>query len=867
MQMAPVIGIDLGTTNTVVAVVKDGHATAIPDENGNTLLPSVVSFHPSGSVLVGRPAKERRLVDAANTIYSVKRLIGRSWESEEVSRARTRFAFQMREGPGQATLVVGRGETYTLPEISAFVLRRAKQVAEAALGTTIDRAVITVPANFNDLQRAATKVAGRVAGLEVLRILNEPTAAALAYGFGRSTAERLAVYDFGGGTFDVTLLDLSDNVFEVLATAGNTFLGGDDIDLSIAERMATEFLSQHRYDPRTNPQTFERLRVAAEQVKQRLSTEQETSVTLEDVAHGTGGKSLGFTFRLSRSELEHLARPLVERTFDVCQEALGIARLTPQDFDQVLLVGGSTRMPLVRGRVEEFFGRELKSNISPDEVVALGAAIQASALAGAERRRGVVPPAPAAARGPLGSAPGIAPNRIRAETIPGVAPPNTQSFGERRRANTSPGVQPDPRVLVTSMPDEPAMGVIGRKAPLGTDTLDGLGARGKIRTGAGLGASAESASQQQALPRAPAAPTLQSAAEQALRAQAGASEPLPEQEEPTVRGVVKHVPATTEESVAYALVDSDIEDITQIPQAAKLARGAIVEPGSSPYAQEDIITKAGDADFTEDEPTKVGRVATQPMPAAAAPATQPLAPAAGRTAPLPAGGPGHTARIPTPFGGQTAPMAAAAGRTAPIPLAAPFPPPAEPPPSVPPPPGYHAPPPAPAPASSRTFSDFGQLPQPLAQPVAPPLTVSSHPPPAPLLVDVTPLTLAVETVRGYCDPIIARNTQVPCEERREFVTASDGQTVVRVRVSQGESKRFSENTLLGEVELSGLPAAPRGSVQISVCFGLDSNGMLNVSATEVQTGRATAAQLRLIGLPEAHDVTAMATRQNQRQTA
>src|SRR6478735_8304243 len=288
---APVIGIDLGTTNTVVAVVKDGQASAIPDQDGNVLLPSVVSFHPNGNVLVGRGAKDRRLVDSINTIYSVKRLIGRSWDSEEVRLARSRFPFQMKEGPGQAALVVARGETYTLPEISAFVLRKAKSVAEAALGMTVERAVITVPANFNDLQRAATKVAGRVAGLDVMRILNEPTAAALAYGYGKTSSERIAVYDFGGGTFDVTLLDLSDNLFEVLATAGNTFLGGDDVDMAI----------------------------------------------------GPGGKPLGLTFSMTRGELERLATPLIDNTFEVCKEALVIARLSINDFQQLLLVGGSTR--------------------------------------------------------------------------------------------------------------------------------------------------------------------------------------------------------------------------------------------------------------------------------------------------------------------------------------------------------------------------------------------------------------------------------------------------------------------------------------------------------------------------------------------
>src|SRR6187402_3131586 len=309
----PVVGIDLGTTNTVVAAVRDGQVSALTNEHGDTLIPSVVSFHPSGSVLVGPEAKSRRKIDAKNTIYSVKRLIGRSWDSEEVRVARARFPFEMREGPGQSALVVARKETYTLPEISAFVLRKAKSVAEAALGTSVERAVITVPANFNDLQRAATKVAGRVAGLEVMRILNEPTAAALAYGYGKTSSERLAVYDFGGGTFDVTLLDLADNVFEVLATAGNTFLGGDDIDLAIAERMSELLLTQHRYDVRTDPVIFDRFRLAAEELKQRLSHEEVAEVRVPEVTHGEGGKSIDLVFPMTRGELEVIAGSIVDK--------------------------------------------------------------------------------------------------------------------------------------------------------------------------------------------------------------------------------------------------------------------------------------------------------------------------------------------------------------------------------------------------------------------------------------------------------------------------------------------------------------------------------------------------------------------------
>src|SRR3954469_22766025 len=568
--MSTVIGIDLGTTNTVVSVVRDGQASALLDEAQQVLIPSVVSFHPNGSVLVGRGAKERRIVDAAHTIYSIKRLIGRSWDSEEVRRARSRFPFEMREGPGQASLVGSRGETYTLPEISPFVLRRAKAVAEAALGTTVDRAVITVPANFNDLQRAATKVAGRVAGLEVLRILNEPTAAALAYGYGKSSSERIAVYDFGGGTFDVTLLDLSDNVFEVLATAGNTFLGGDDLDMAIAERMAETFLARHRYDPRSEPQVFEHLKVAAEDVKHRLSTEPELTIEIKDIAHGPGGKPLGLTFSMTRGELERLAAPLIDSTFEVCKEALGIARLSVSDFQQLLLVGGSTRVPLVKRRVEEFWKRDVRANISPDEVVAIGAAIQASALSGAERRKGTVPPPPHPARQAMPSStdqpsvlaarrkggtlpPGV--QRQRSDTAPGPAMlsgparprmdtspdafgiPSTQPFqGGRARMPTTPGVQEGADPMAPTR--HPALGVLGRAGQASNDPAE----RPKQKTGTGLGPAAQ---------RVISGPTLLSASEQAQSAKAAAESGLPlvMPEPPPPK------PATREESVAFTLAE------------------------------------------------------------------------------------------------------------------------------------------------------------------------------------------------------------------------------------------------------------------------------------------------------------------------
>jgi molecular chaperone DnaK len=379
--MAPVLGIDLGTTNSVVCVGNGNTVRVLPDADGNPLVPSVVSFHPQGDVLVGHAARDRRLLDARNTVYSVKRLIGRPFRSPEVQRARDRFPFALREGPTQGVLVEARGETYTLPEISAFVLREVRRIAEARVAEPCTQAVITVPANFNELQRSATKAAGRVAGLDVLRILNEPTAAALAYGYGKGSRERVAVFDLGGGTFDITILDLAGDVFEVLSTAGDTFLGGDDIDLLIAEKMADAFLQHHRFDPRADPQAFERLRAAAEWAKCQLSSEDEVQLRVEELAYGEGGSSLDLSFGLTRRALEQLARPLIGRAFDVCNDAMRVANVAPTQLDNVILVGGSTRIPLVRAMVAEYFGREPLSSIDPDLVVAQGAALQASALA------------------------------------------------------------------------------------------------------------------------------------------------------------------------------------------------------------------------------------------------------------------------------------------------------------------------------------------------------------------------------------------------------------------------------------------------------------------------------------------------------
>jgi molecular chaperone DnaK len=376
----PVVGIDLGTSNTVVAVVQGNKAHVIPDSKGSRIHPSVVSFHPKGTVLVGQEAARRRVIDPANTIYSVKRLIGRTVHSEAVKTSIKRAPFKIVKGENEQPVVVARGNEYTIPEVSAFVLRHVHALAESYVKEKIKSAVITVPANFNDAQREGTKAAGRIAGLNVLRILNEPTAASLAYGFGHAMNRRVAIYDFGGGTFDITVLQINDRIFEVLSTAGDTFLGGDDIDEALVEHMAALFLQEQRIDLHHNLNAMARLRSVAEQVKRQLSTRTKAVVQVQEIAYGAGGRPLDLNFTLTRDELNHQATTLVQRSFLICDEAFNLAKLAPSQIDDIVLVGGTTRMPLVREGVKGYFGISPRTDINPDEVVAVGAAIQAATL-------------------------------------------------------------------------------------------------------------------------------------------------------------------------------------------------------------------------------------------------------------------------------------------------------------------------------------------------------------------------------------------------------------------------------------------------------------------------------------------------------
>ena len=895
-----VVGIDLGTTNTVVACVRAGKVHVLADERGQRLLPSVVSFHPNGEVLVGGAAKARRIIDARNTVYSHKRLIGRSWGSAEITEAKKRVPFELREGPGQSPLVHARGQDYTLPEISAFVLKRERQIAETALGTGVDRAVITVPAHFNELQRASTKVAGRVSGLEVLRILNEPTAAALAYGLGRSGNERVAVYDFGGGTFDCTLLDLNGNVFEVLATAGDSFLGGDDIDNLIAERMADSYLKQERQDARRDPQMLERLKVSAEELKVQLSTAESHTVIMREFGHGVGGSSVHFTFTMSRKELEALIQPLLDRSFKVTEDALGLARLTPKSFDKVILVGGSTRIPAIRRRVEAFFGAPPLDRVNPDEVVAIGAAIQAVALTDASKRKSMadVPRAPMSTGSPSipegpatrgGPPPSGARAGARVEprkpAVPGLSPVTTQPLGARAPVR-GPAVTPQgadlgydevatsPHAEVPTSPNAiEFLATTGVELEAQTLTAAPSNARAgnvaKTQTGFGAIDEPPSVSMQVAVPPATSSVDdvtqarprydLESFGDDEADTDAMVRLRLPE----TMGREAPPPPSARGGSGSAKLRKSD----PKVPIAGRTVDAPRTQPGPMPPrspAQGPAFSQTargmspsapGPLDTTTVMPER-------PMGSPGAPPPVPPPPAAMFAATAPIGPPPTQQGRPFPGGlvgappvatTQPSPAAPAPGFFGPsLQMQASAPPPAQ--------PMFGQPPPTQT-MSQPPLGGQGFFPPDLAQ------QMPGHAPSAaamgfdaPVLVDVTPRALIVETAGGYTDTIIPRNAKIPCERTRRFATGRDMQTTVKVRVGQGEHQGFMQNTYLGEVELSGLRAAPRGEVVVAVTFEVDADSTLRVRARDVATGQEAMATLQLIGVADESSVVMMMNR-------
>ena len=379
--MGKIIGIDLGTTNSCVAIMEGGDPVVIANQEGNRTTPSIVAITETGERLVGQVAKRQAITNSENTVYAVKRLIGRKYNSKEVQYDIKIIPYKITEAANGDAQVTIRRKNYSPAEISAMILTKMKQTAEDYLGEKVTDAVITVPAYFNDSQRQATKDAGKIAGLNVLRIINEPTAAALAYGLDKKKEEKIAVFDLGGGTFDISILELGEGVFEVKSTNGDTHLGGEDFDQRVMDFLVAEFKKDQGIDLRNDKMALQRLKEAAEKAKMELSTTMETDINLPFItADASGPKHMNI--KLSRAKLESLVEELIQKVVEPCRTAIKDANLTNKDIDEVVLVGGMTRMPRVQQKVKEIFGKEPHKGVNPDEVVAVGAAIQGGVLAG-----------------------------------------------------------------------------------------------------------------------------------------------------------------------------------------------------------------------------------------------------------------------------------------------------------------------------------------------------------------------------------------------------------------------------------------------------------------------------------------------------
>jgi molecular chaperone DnaK len=794
---SPVLGIDLGTTNSVVAYADEQRVRVVRDESNRLLTPSTVSFLESGSTLVGHAARDRRLVDVENTVFSIKRLIGRPYRSPEVRRAAERLPFKMEEGQTGGVVVRIRNETFSLPEISSFILRHLRALAEQTIGQPCVNAVITVPANFNELQRMATRDAGRIAGLNVLRILNEPTAAALAYGYRAQQQQRIAVYDFGGGTFDISILELSGDVIEVVATAGDTHLGGDDLDRVLADRMVADFSAAHGIDLRQQPQQYERVTMAAEWIKCQLSELEAAEATIKQVAFAHGA-ALDLKFKFTRSELYESCSPLIGRTFTICEDALRLAGVRPSQLDAVILVGGQTRTPRVREMVSEYFGMQPKYSVDPDLAVAQGAALQGYALSG-------VPAADRERRSPVRTLAGpgaAAPTPLR--------PPVEDIFEDEPTRVATPKQLTQPalpgRRSDTPFEDLPTT-ITRRGDPDFEPTKVGevYAAQVNLRPSGEVGMHPSTLA--------------------GVGAKASASKARVDSEPPTV---------STDEFTAddvLQLAAADVrETLSEMPRAKAGIRPAHPPSARSvPPVAPRAVSKPLRADASDPDLPAVLRSAEAGSYEDLDPSTtlleRPSAKAKVRppgAAPSAAESPGATIDLPRLAGSEPSDRAAR-------PTAAVLP---------------HAPTPIPAPRQQNLQSQFP----------APPSI-------APLLLDVTPHTLCVETVGGFCEQIIERNAPIPTEQTRVFSTSRDNQATVSVRVCQGESRRTDENQVLGQIDLLGLRQARRGEVSIAVTFVIDADGTLNVRAIDEGTGRGQEIQVNLVGAIGGPELERMRARQ------
>ncbi|MGE0396020.1 MAG: Hsp70 family protein [Kofleriaceae bacterium] len=880
----PIVGIDLGTSNSVVAHADAaGQVRVLADESGGKIHPSVVSFHPNGGVVVGAGAKQRKVIDPQNTIYSVKRLIGRAYSSHEVKTAKKRMPYQIKEGENELPLIVTRGGEFAVPEISAIVLDHVRNIASAQLGAEVSRAVVTVPASFNDAQRSATATAGAIAGITVVRVLNEPTAAALAYGNMRNLKSTIAVYDFGGGTFDITILRLNDQVYEVLGTAGDTFLGGDDLDERLVDTMVAKFLSENRIDLRTNEISMMRLRAVAEQTKIELSRRSRAVVRVDEIAYGPNGRPLNLQIEITRDQFVSQVADIIDKTFPVCKEAMSYAGLPIDRIDDVILVGGTTKIPYVRDQVSKFFAKAPRTDVNPEDAVAVGAALQATSLERILSRSGRI-----SAQVPKIDLPEESPTRDTAITAmsslndKGVtmqsftdlsSPPVLEERPKRTTADygAQRGSKPD---TAYSVQRAGTREVFEEKTQSGSHQPIGRlrGAPAPQMTQPLPRADVPPASRQTAfgVPAAPSPSSFQTPEETTQAEPISIPTPPP--------GTLSKPPQKPKPSTARGMTAMTPPPIPVVkPPPAAPAPIAPRTEESAPIALEwgspdDFQTKPGDQEPPQPSPAATNPTFPPPAPVATptaptmmsmVPPVRPVAPSQPPpTYPPAASAPSMpSSGQPTPFGPP--PKASPSART----IAPSQPPPA-----------YQSPNvgatlleleseqtdlgTAPASAAS-TARGFQPPAAPQAYPVMPRAQAPVAPAPAPIVMDVTPRSLGIATVAGYCEELIRRNSRVPAQMVKVFSTSRDLQKAVRIVVCQGESRRLDNNTIIGDLHLEGLTPRPRGETSIEVTFSLDASGILRVKARDAQTGREQQASLDLVGGVSEENVAASRERLQQ----
>ncbi len=873
----PIVGIDLGTSNSVVAHADaGGNVRVLPDESGGKIHPSVVSFHPNGGVVVGAGAKQRKVIDPQNTIYSVKRLIGRAFSSNEVKTARKRMPYQIKEGENELPLIVTRGGEFAVPEISAIVLDHVRNIATQQLGHEVARAVVTVPASFNDAQRSATATAGAIAGITVVRVLNEPTAAALAYGNTRNLRQTIAVYDFGGGTFDITILRLNDQVYEVLGTAGDTFLGGDDLDERLVDTMVAKFLSENRIDLRTNEISMMRLRAVAEQTKIELSRRSRAVVRVDEIAYGPSGRPLNLQIEITRDQFVSQVSDIIDKTFPVCKEAMSYAGLAVDKIDDIILVGGTTKIPYVRDQVSKFFSKAPRTDVNPEDAVAVGAALQATSLERILSRSGRI-----SAQVPKIEPAELAEEKTATDPLKSLSDKGVtmQSFTD---LSSPPVLEERPKRTTANYGAEKKVDTGYSVQRAGTrEVFEGRTQTGPQQPIGRLRGATASPTMTQPLPRTdvppaprqtafgvPAAPSSFQLPDETTQAEplqiptppSGTARPPATPKPPTNRGMGAITPpplpvtrASTAGPVAPPPTPPNKLDAKVDDERRDQSQPAI-EWGSP----DDFQTKPGDQEPPQPSPSFPPAVPAAPSTAPTMMSmVPPVRPVAAPSQPPPSYPPASSA--------PSMPTASPTARTM-VPSA---------------PPAYQSPQigatlleleseqtdlgmPSSAASTARGFQAPAQRTQapsapppmggPQAYPVLQPRTQApSVAPPAraPIVMDVTPRSLGIATVAGYCEEIIRRNSRVPAQAVKVFSTSRDLQKAVRIVVCQGESRRLDNNTIIGDLVLEGLTPRPRGETSIEVTFHLDPSGILRVKARDAQTGREQQASLDLVGgVPE-----------------